>query len=155
MLCSAQIISPYFFTKPSSSGLTYPEVGWGLQLRHYCCRMWHTFPSSTPMWTMSLARALLIHLNYSHNLKFHTETRRKHKRWFSMKEHCLRDLDQMQKLWTTLRNGEIWAGAKSRRILLLIATSRAEYKEGGRESCSHLNQQEVCQKVQWEISAWS
>lgn len=56
MLCSAQIITLCFFTKPSSSRLTHPEVGWGLQLRHYCSRMWHTFPPSTPVYTVSLVK---------------------------------------------------------------------------------------------------
>lgn len=103
MLCSAQIITPRFFTKPSSSGFTHPEVGWVLRLRHYFCRMWHTTPPRMPMWThVSLVKCFVNTLKLLPHLKLHTKTQRTHNRWFSMKEYCLRGLGQMQKLWTTL-----------------------------------------------------
>lgn len=55
MLCSAHLTTLHFFTKPSSSGkpgLTHPEGGQGLQLRHYYCGMWHL-----PTQHVHLARA--------------------------------------------------------------------------------------------------
>lgn len=64
-----------------------------------------------------------------HSLQLHSETWRKHPGWLFMKEHCLRGLGHMQKLWTTFnfpqKQGKTWAGTESRRT----ATSSAEDTE--------------------------
>lgn len=133
MLCSAQITTPCFFTKPSSSGLTHPEVGWGLQLRHYCCRIWHTFPPSMPMWSVSLVKCFANTLKLLPQLQSPYRDPETAQQLVSnegtLSYRSWPNAEVMNNTQLSLETGEIWAGTKSRRILLLIATSRAE--EGG------------------------